>query len=390
MPFQRARRLDRLPPYLFIEIDRKKRAALDAGKDVIDFGVGDPDRPTPGFIVDRLAEAAADAKHHRYPPGIGIAAFREAAAAWFERRFGVVLDPQTEVLALIGTKEGLGHLPLAVVNPGDRVLVPQPGYPVYESASIFAGGEPVSMPLSEERLFLPDLNGIGADTLGKTSLMFVNYPNNPTGAVADAAFYERCVGLARAHDFVVCSDAAYSELYFDDDDRPGSILERPGAKDVAVEFHSLSKTFNMTGWRIGFAAGNADVLAALAKIKGNIDSGQFGAVQEAAVTALQHIDGPEVAENRSIYKQRRDRLVEGLNRLGFEVRSPRATFYVWARCPTGQDSMACAGRLLDEAGVVAIPGIGFGGPGEGYVRFALTVGVERIDAALERMAGVRW
>ncbi len=390
MPFQRAERLDRLPPYLFIEIDRRKRAAIAAGKDVIDFGVGDPDRPTPAFIIDRMAEAICDPANHRYPHGAGVPEFKSTAAAWFERRFGVALDSETEVLSLIGTKEGLGHLPLAVVNPGDVALVPQPGYPVYESASIFAGGVPVAMPLTEERGFLPDLDGLAAETLDAAAVLFVNYPNNPTGAVAGPAFFERCVALARKHDFIVCSDAAYSELYFDKSDRPHSILEVPGAKDVAVEFHSLSKTFNMTGWRIGFAAGHAGVLAALAKIKGNMDSGQFNAIQHAAVTALRNIDGPEVAGIRARYRERRDRLVPGLNRVGFEVRSPRATFYVWARCPNGLDSMTCAARLLDDAAIVAVPGVGFGPAGDGYVRFALTVEGERIEQALDRLGRVRW
>ena len=390
MPFRRANRLEQLPPYLFIEIDRRKRAAIAAGRDVIDFGVGDPDRPTPPFIVERMVEAIRDPANHHYPHDAGLPALRSEAAAWFASRFGVKLDPVAEVLVLIGTKEGLGHLPLAVVNPGDATLVPRPGYPVYESASIFAGGTPHFMPLIEEHGFLPDLGAIPADVLDRAVLMFINYPNNPTGAVADLDFLTRCVSLARRHDFIVCSDAAYSELYFDEGDRPHSIMEIPGAKEVAVEFHSLSKTFNMTGWRIAFAVGNADVLAALAKIKGNMDSGQFNAIQQTAVAALRKIDGPEIAAIRALYRSRRDTLVPGLNRVGFEVRAPRATFYVWARCPAGLDSMTCAGRLLDEAAIVAVPGIGFGGPGDRYVRFALTVDEERIGEAVARLARIQW
>lgn len=390
MSFKKASRLEALPPYLFIEIDHKKRAAIAAGKDVIDFGVGDPDRPTPKFIIDRMAEAIYDPANHPYPHDAGAPEFKTTAAAWFEQRFGVKVDPVKEMLALIGTKEGLGHLPLAVVNPGDRTLVPQPGYPVYQSASIFAGGRPYIMPLTEDNLFLPDLDAIPADVLQEASLLFVNYPNNPTGAVADLGLFERCVELARRHNFVVCSDAAYCEMYFDSGDRPHSVMEVPGAKDVAVELHSLSKTFNMTGWRIGFAVGNPDVLAALAKIKGNMDSGQFNAIQHAAVTALRNIDGPEVAAIRDFYKTRRDLLVPGLNRLGFEVRTPRATFYVWARCPKGLDSMTCAARMLDECAIVAVPGIGFGAPGEGYVRFALTVEAERITEAVDRLGKLGW
>jgi LL-diaminopimelate aminotransferase len=390
MAFKRASRLDELPPYLFIEIDRKKRAALAAGKDVIDFGVGDPDRPTPRFIIDRMAEAVYDPKNHRYPFDTGVPAFKDAAAAWLSRRFGVDVDPKTELLVLIGSKEGLGHLPLAVVNPGDTVLIPTPGYPVYAAATLFAGGKPHYMPLTVERGFLPDLDAISPAILEQTSLVFLNYPNNPTGATAPANFYARCIELAKRHGFIICSDASYTEIYYDENDRPRSILELPGAKDVCVEMHSLSKTFNMTGWRIAFAAGNADVLAALAKIKGNMDSGAFNAVQEAGLAALEGIDRPEVADIRRLYRARRDVLVGGLARAGFSVKPPGATFYVWARCRAGYDSMTCAARLLDEAAIVTIPGAGFGHAGEGYVRFALTVEEERIVQAIERLSRMKW
>ncbi|HWL92589.1 MAG TPA: LL-diaminopimelate aminotransferase [Phycisphaerae bacterium] len=390
MAFTRAARLDRLPPYLFIEIDRRKREAIAAGKDVISFGVGDPDQPTPKFIIDRMARAIYEPANHQYPLGAGSAEFRKTAADFVQRRFGVTVDPQNEVLALIGTKEGLGHLPLAVINPGDVALVPSPGYPVYQSSTIFAGGEPYDMPLTRENGFLPDFDAIPRDVLAKTRLMFINYPNNPTGAVAGLDFLEHCVALARRHDFVICSDAAYTETYFDERDRPHSILEIPGANDVSIELHSLSKTFNMTGWRVGFAIGNSDVLAALAKIKGNIDSGVFTAVQEAAITAIEHIDGPEVAEIRDVYRQRRDALVPHLREIGFAVEPPRATFYVWAKCPKNYDSMRCVTKLLDEAAIVAIPGLGFGKFGEGYVRFALTVDVDRIRQATGRLAELKW
>ncbi|QOJ04363.1 MAG: LL-diaminopimelate aminotransferase [Planctomycetia bacterium] len=390
MPFQRASRLDQLPPYLFIEIDRKKRAAIAAGKDVIDFGVGDPDRPTPTFIIDRMARTIYDPKNHRYPYDAGFPEFKNAAAAWFKSRFGVNLDPAVDILALIGSKEGLGHLPLAVLNPGDVALVPTPAYPVYHAATIFAGGVPHLMPLTESRGFLPDLDAIPADVFAKTKLMFVNYPNNPTGAVAPLSFYVRAVALARKHDFLICSDAPYSETFFDPADRPPSILQVPGAKDVCIEMHSLSKTFNMTGWRIAFAAGNPDVLAALAKVKGNMDSGAFGAIQQAGATALEQIDRPEVSAIRETYKARRDALVPALNRAGFKVDLPRATFFVWAKCPAGLDSMGCASRLLEEAAIVAIPGVGFGPAGEGFVRFALTVEVDRIQAAGRRLAEMTW
>lgn len=390
MAFKRASRLDELPPYLFIEIDRKKRAALAAGKDVIDFGVGDPDRPTPQFIIDRMAKAIYDPSNHRYPFDTGVPAFKDTAAAWLSRRFGVRVDQKTELLVLIGSKEGLGHLPLAVVNPGDVVLIPTPGYPVYAAATLFAGGKPHYIPLTAERGFLPDLDALAPAILEQTSLVFLNYPNNPTGATAPASLYARCIELAKRHGFIICSDASYTEIYYDENDRPRSILELPGAKDVCVEMHSLSKTFNMTGWRIAFAAGNADVLAALAKIKGNMDSGAFNAVQEAGLAAIEGIDRPEVAEIRRLYRARRDILVPGLARAGFGVKPPVATFYVWARCPTGYDSMTCAARLLDEAAVVSIPGAGFGQAGEGYVRFALTVEEERIARAIERLSRMKW
>ena len=325
MPFTRAARLDQLPPYLFIEIDRMKKDAVAAGRDVINFGVGDPDRPTPGFIIERLREASRRPENHTYPLGIGSGAFREAAAAFMERRFRVRLDPTSQVMALIGTKEGLGHLPLAVMNPGDVALVPSPGYPVYESATIFAGGVPHAMPLLERNGFLPNLDEIPTDILDRTRLMFLNYPNNPTGAPAGLDFYERCVALARKHDFLICSDAAYSEVYFDDSDRPHSILEVPGAAEVAIELHSLSKTFNMTGWRVGFAAGHAEALAALAKIKGNVDSGVFGAVQEAGIAALDGMDRPEIAGIRTLYRDRAEALVPHLRSAGFTVNPPRCT-----------------------------------------------------------------
>ncbi len=390
MPFARAQRLDQLPPYLFIEIDRMKSEALAAGRDVISFGVGDPDQPTPQFIVDAMANAVHKAEYHPYPSGAGMLAFREACAAFAKNRFDIDVNPKGEVMALIGSKEGIGHLPLAVLNPGDVALIPAPGYPVYESSTIFAGGTPHVMPLSADNDFLPDLDAIPADVFAQSRLMFVNYPNNPTGATAPLEFFERCVALAKQHNFIICSDAAYSEMYFDDNDKPHSILEVPCAKDVSIEMHSLSKTFNMTGWRVGFALGNADVLAALAKIKGNVDSGVFGAIQEASITALSRIDGPEIENLRAMYKQRAETLVTGLKRAGFTVDMPKATFYVWAQCHDGYDSMRAAKRLLEEADLVAIPGVGFGKPGDRYVRFALTVDQPRIAEAVKRLEGMSW
>lgn len=383
-----ADRLSKLPPYLFVETDRRKREALAAGRDIIDFGVGDPDLPTPAFIIDRMTEAIRNPANHRYAQGVGMPEFRSAAATYFEKRFGVRLDPQTEVLSLLGSKEGIGHLPTAIVNPGDVVLVPQPGYPVYEAGAIFAGAECHTMPLHEDNGWLPRLGRIPPDVRRRARLMFLNYPNNPTGAVAPRAFLEEAVAFAREYKILIAQDAPYSELSFEA--RPESILQVEGARDVAIEFHSLSKTFNMTGWRVGFAVGNRDVLAALAKVKSNLDSGIFQAIQEAAISGLQEIERPEVRGLVETYRRRRDILVAGLRAAGWPVTSPPATFFLWAKCPRGADSAAVARRLLDNAGVVAIPGAGFGACGEGFVRFALTVPEPRAAEAVRRIQALSW
>ncbi len=381
-------RLQALPPYLFVDIDRKRRAALAAGKDVISFGVGDPDLPTHAFIIERLQQAATDPANHRYPHDVGSPAFRRAAAAFFARRYGVSLDAERELLTLIGTKEGLGHLALAVVNPGRVVLTPDPGYPVYRSATLFAGGEPVVLPLQESRDWQPDFSTIPSDVARRAALLYLNYPNNPTGAPGSKAVLADAIAFCREHDIVFCHDAAYNEMCFDEPCH--SALEIPGARDVCIELHSLSKTFNMTGWRLGFAAGNADVLAALARIKANLDSGQFTAIQEAGAAALDGVERPEVLEARGTYARRARLLAEGLTQLGFRVRPPRATFYVWAGVPAGLDGMQVATRLLDEASVVCIPGLGFGEQGAGFVRFAVTVDEARIRQALDRVRSLRW
>jgi LL-diaminopimelate aminotransferase len=388
MPFRPAERLDALPAYLFVEIDRKKRAALAAGEDIIDFGVGDPDRPTCTFIRDRFCRAVEDPANDRYPHGAGSPELRRAIADFFQKRYAVELDPLREILALIGSKEGLGHLPLAVVNPGQTVLLPDPAYPVYRAATIFAGGIPCTLTLAEQNGWLPDLDAIPTDAVHAAALMYLNYPNNPTAAVAPLHFYERAVEFAQRNNLIVAQDAAYNEVYFDRP--PPSILQIPGAKDVAVEFHSLSKTFNMTGWRLGFVAGNADVIAALARVKNNVDSGPYTAIQQAGIAAYAGSDRPELAEMRRIYHERAGLLCQGLLELGFRARPPQATFYVWAGVPAGYDSLRLAGKLLDEAGVVCVPGVGFGEAGQGYVRFALTIATDRIQEALARIRGVRW
>jgi LL-diaminopimelate aminotransferase len=382
-----ARRLDELPAYLLVEIDRKKRQAIAAGRDVIDFGVGDPDKPTPTFIIDRMAEAIRDPANHSYAFGVGVPQFREAAAEFLGRRFGVSIDATEELVVLIGSKEGLGHLPLAVVNPGETVLIPQPAYPAYQAATVLAGAEPYYMNLSEDRHWLPDFDAIPADVCRAARLMFLNYPNNPTGAFAPLSFLEDAVAFARRHDILIAHDAAYSELYFAE--APPSILQVKGAAEVAVEFHSLSKTYNMTGWRLGFAAGNASAVAALARVKSNLDSGQFNAIQWAGYEALSHPDHVEVRALLDVYRRRRDLVVEELRAAGLQAAEPAATFYVWARCPDGYTSMEFATKLLDEAAVVVVPGIGFGQPGEGYFRMALTVSEERTREALARLARMK-
>ncbi len=378
-----AGRVRKLPPYLFAEIDRQKRELMKQGKKVIDLGVGDPDLPTPGFIIDALAQTARDPSNHRYALDAGMPALRESIAAWFEKRFGVKFDPVREVLPLIGSKEGIAHFPLAIVNPGDVVLVPDPGYPVYKSSTWFAEGEVVLMPLLEANDFLPDFSAIPADKLAKAKLMFLNYPNNPTSAVAPLDFFKKAVEFARHHQIFIAHDAAYSEFVYDGGKAP-SIFEVEGAKDLAVEFHSLSKTFNMTGWRVGFAVGNPEAIALLGKIKSNIDSGIFQAIQLAAKAALDQ-GAAALASNLAVYQKRRDLLIGGLNRMGWEVKMPRSTFYCWIPVPPGSTSAELVMRFLNEMNIVVTPGNGFGPNGEGYFRISLTVDDAKLEEALERI-----
>jgi LL-diaminopimelate aminotransferase len=378
-----ASRVRNLPPYLFASIDRMKHEAKARGVDVIDMSIGDPDTPTPAHIIEAMKTAVEKPAHHRYPSYEGMLTFREAVSEWYKNRFDVSLDPAKEVLSLIGSKEGIGHLPLAFIEHGDTALIPSPGYPVYPVSVMFAGGENYIMPLLEENAFLPDFGSIPKKILEKSKLMFINYPNNPTAAVAPKAFYEDVVRIAEKYNIIICHDAAYSEIYFDGE-KPLSFLEADGSMAVGIEFHSLSKTYNMTGWRIGFAVGNSDVIAGLGKIKTNLDSGVFQAIQEAAVVALGTDD--RVLEGiRRTYQERRDIMFEGLKGMGIELARPRASFYLWAKVPAGFDSASFVVHLLEKAGVLATPGNGFGAPGEGYVRFALTVSAERIREAVERI-----
>jgi len=383
MAFEKADRLKRLPPYLFAEIDRLKAELVAKGVDVINLGVGDPDLPTPPHIIRELEVAAHDPANHQYPSYSGMNDFRLSVARWYGRRFGVELEPLKEVLTLIGSKEGIAHFPLAFINPGDLALVPSPAYPVYSVATMFAGGESYFMPLVRENRFLPDLKAIPSDVARKAKVMFINYPNNPTGATAERGFYEEVVAFAREYDILVCHDAAYTEMGFGGY-CPMSFLEVPGAKEVGIEFHSLSKTYNMTGWRLGFAVGNAGVLDGLGQVKSNIDSGAFNAVQAAGIAALEGDQGC-VAEMQRIYKERLDVLIAGLRKVGLAPEVPKATFYVWCPTPKGYSSKDFTSLLLREAGIVTTPGSGFGDPGEGYVRLALTVSRERIAEAVARM-----
>ncbi len=380
-----ARRVEQLPPYLFARISELIAAKRAEGVDVISFGIGDPDIPTPGYILDSLKQASDVAANHRYPETEGLPEFREAVARWYQRRHGVTLDPAREVVSLIGSKEGIGHFPLVLIDPGDVALMTDPGYPVYEIGTMFCGGEAVKVPLTEEDGWLPRLDDIPADLADRAKLIWLNYPNNPTGAVTDLAFFERAVAWAKRHDVIIAHDLAYSEVTFDGYVAP-SILEVDGARDVAIEFNSLSKSFNMTGWRIGMAVGNATLIDALRRVKSNLDSGVPQAVQQMAITAL---DGPPAAieAHNDIYRARRDRVIEVLHALGLRVDPPKASLYVWARLPGGESSSAAyAARLIDATGVVVTPGISYGPAGEGYIRLSLTLPDARVEEGLRRLS----
>ena len=378
-----ADRLKQLPPYLFDEIDKARKDALNEGRPVIDLGVGDPDTPTPDFIVKELQKASMDPSTHNYAFNRGLISLREEMAKWYKSRFDVDLDPETEILPLLGSKEGIGHVPLAFINPGDEVLVPSPGYPPYNSGTIFAGGKSHFMPLLAENDFLPDLDAIDGKAAKRCKLMHINYPNNPTGAVCDKAFYEKVIEFAKKHDIIVCSDAAYTEMSYDGYS-PISFLEVDGAKEVGIEFHSLSKTFNMTGWRVGMAVGNADILAGLAKVKANLDSGIFRAIQKASTEALKRAEEVKTRMNE-LYVERRDILIDGLNEAGWKISKPKATFYVWAPVFGESDSTGLAKALLEKADIVATPGNGFGAAGEGYIRMALTVDSDKLREVVSRV-----
>ncbi|MFN8576807.1 MAG: LL-diaminopimelate aminotransferase [Candidatus Sericytochromatia bacterium] len=378
-----AKRMELIPPYLFAELDKKKAEAISKGVDVINMGIGDPDMPTPDHIIESMRKFVGDPETHNYPPYEGTKNFREAVAKFYKTRFNVDLDPEKEVLSLIGSKEGLAHIHLAYVDPGDYNLVPDPAYPVYKVTTHFAGGIPYIMPLLEENGYLPDLDKIPSDIADKSKLMFLNYPNNPTGAVATLEFFEKAVHFAKKHDILICHDLAYSEMAYDNYKAP-SFLEVKGSKDVCIEFNSLSKTYNMTGWRLGMAVGNVDAVQALGRLKNNIDSGVFKAVQYAGIEAL--LGSQEnVAKMNSIYQKRRDLMTEGLKKLGWDIKPIQATFYMWVPVPQGYNSTEFSTLLLEKAGIIVPPGVGYGEYGDKYFRIALTASEERIKEAIKRM-----
>ncbi len=388
---QFAKRLEKIPPYLFAEIDRKRNELIAQGIDIINMGVGDPDKPTPAHILQAMHEAIEDPATHNYPPYQGTKEFREAAVQWMEKRFGVKeLDPDQEIVSSIGSKEAIHNTFLAFVEPGDYTLIPDPGYPVYHSSTLFAGGEPYVMPLTPERGFLPDLEAIPQEVARQAKLLWINYPNNPTGAIASLEFFEKLVAFCRKHEILLCHDHAYAEMAYDGY-KPPSVLEIPGAKDVTIEFHSLSKAYNMTGWRIGFAVGNPKGIQGLRQVKSNVDSGVFKAIQRAAIAAFSTTE-EELQSVISVYQRRRDILIQGLQSLGWPISPPKATLYVWTPVPPGYSSAEFVTLLLEKCGIIVPPGNGYGAAGEGYFRIALTLPEERLVQGIHRMkdAGIRY
>ena len=379
-----SRRVENLPPYLFVEISRKIAERKARGEDVVSFGIGDPDIPTPSHIIERLCKEARVPANQRYPESEGLPELRKTIANWYQKRFSVSLDPEKEVAPLIGSKEGIAHIAMCLLNPGDTALITDPGYPVYSIGTNLAGGRPYYLPISPGNNFLPELDRIPENILEKTKVLWLNYPNNPTGAVADIQFFNKAVEFAKKHDICICHDGPYSEVSFDDY-TPVSFLQAEGAKEVGIEFHSFSKTYNMTGWRIGMAVGNSTVINALKTMKSNLDSGIPQAIQYAAIEAL---TGPQncIKEHNAIYQRRRDLIVDTLNKMGLEAKPPKASLYIWAKVPKGYNSVEFANDLLDKVGVVVTPGIGYGRNGEGYVRLSVTIPDASLLKGLSRMA----
>ncbi len=379
-----SRRVEALPPYLFVEISHKIAERKAKGEEVINFGIGDPDLATPHHIIERLCLAAHDPANHRYPETEGLPPLRQAIADWYQKRFGVSLDPDREVLPLIGSKEGIAHIALCLIDPGDIALVPDPAYPVYSVGTMLAGGEAYYLPLTEENGFLPDLEAIPTPVLEKARVLWVNYPNNPTGAVAELGFFNKLVKFVQKHSLAVCHDGPYSEVAFGGY-QPVSFMQATGAREVGVEFHSLSKTYNMTGWRIGMVVGNARIVDALRRVKSNLDSGIPQSIQYAAIEAL---SGSQecIGEHNAVYERRRNQLIEVLTKVGLQARPPKASLYIWARVPEGYTSISLARELLEKAGVVVTPGTGYGKNGEGYVRLSLTLPDAELAKGVARLS----
>ena len=384
---QFSERMNRVPPYLFVQISRKIAEKKAQGIEVISFGIGDPDIPTPDYVVDALGDASHDPPNHRYPESEGLPEFREGVADWYLRRFGVELDPEKEVISLIGAKEGIGHVAFCFLDAGDVALVPDPGYPVYAMGTLFAGGESYMLPLTSENDWLPDLDAIPDDIARKAKLLWLNYPNNPTGAVTDLDYFSKAIEFAKTYDIAVMHDACYTEVAYDGY-RPPSFLQAKGAMDVGIEFHSLSKSYNMTGWRIGMAVGNAEMIEALLTIKSNLDSGVPQAVQHMAIEAMKR-PLESVDDRNAVYQARRDRIVPVLKDMGMKAQSPKAGLYIWAGVPEGYTSAEFAEKLLEDTDVLMIPGGNYGAAGEGYVRLSITLQDNLIDKALDRVAGWR-
>lgn len=381
-----AKRIQNIPPYLFARIEQKIEEARERGVDIISLGIGDPDLPTPEFVIKEMAEQIKNPVHHQYPSSVGTLDFRKAVAAYYKRRFGADIDPKTEVCTLIGSKEGIANINYCYVDPGDINLVPDPGYPVYGIGTMLAGGESYLMPLLEENGFMPDLDAIPEEIARKAKIMFLNYPNNPTGAIGSIEFFKKAIDFAKKYDILICHDAAYAEMTYDGYIAP-SIMEVEGAKDVAIEFNSLSKPFNMTGWRIGFAVGNPKAIATLARYKSNVDSGAFQAIQYAGIAGLNDME-PTIEYLKSVYSARRNIMLDGMSAMGWELEKPKATFYVWAKVPKGFTSESFAEDVLEKCGVIITPGNGYGTYGEGYFRATLTVPEDRMAEAMERMKKV--
>ncbi len=381
---QFAERLDRLPPYLFVDINQKIAEKRARGEDIISFALGDPDLPTPSHIIECLCQAAHDHVNHRYPETRGLFELRQAIAEWYEKRFGVILNPDREILPLIGSKEGIGHMAMCFIEPGDIALVPDPGYPPFSMGTILAGGKPYFIPLKEERDFLPDFGSIPEEAVNKAKIMWLNYPNNPTGATAELNFFEEVVHFAQQHNIAVCHDAAYTEVFFGDY-RPPSFMQIDGAKEIGVEFHSLSKSYNMTGWRMGMVVGNAEMIEALFRVKSNLDSGIPQAIQYAAIEALQGSQDC-IVEHNAVLQRRRDKLIKVLNEIGLKTKTPKATFYIWTKVPQGYTSVDFAKKLIDEIGIAVTPGVGYGKEGEGYIRFSVTLPDERLEQGINRLS----